>query len=99
MIITINPKEARELIADNQDNPEFRIIDVRTKEEFSVSHLKRAMNINFHDERFEEILDKLDKNKTYLVYCHSGSRCSNTAQIMENLGFKRVYSVIGWLFD
>ena len=94
----IDPKKAKELIEKNKDNPKFRVIDVRTKEEFSEEHVKGALNLDIYDERFDEVISKLDKDKTYLVYCKSGGRCGSAAELMDEMGFKKVYSVIGWLF-
>lgn len=95
----IEPKKAKELIEKNKDDPSFRIIDVRTKEEFSENHVKGALNIDIHDDGFKKIISKLDRSKTYLVYCKAGGRCSSAAELMEESGFKKVYSVMGWLFD
>lgn len=94
----VTPKEAKELIEKNKENPDFRIVDVRTKEEFSEEHVKGALNIDIYDERFEEVVSKLDKDKTYLVYCKAGGRCGSAAELMDKKGFRKVYSVMGWMF-
>lgn len=94
----VTPKEAKELIEKNKENPDFRIVDVRTKEEFSEEHVKGALNIDIYDERFEEVVSKLDKDKTCLVYCKAGGRCGSAAELMDKKGFRKVYSVMGWMF-
>jgi len=99
MFKQITPKEAKELIEKNKNNTHFRIVDVRTKGEFDSEHLKGALNLDIHDERFEKIISKLDKEKTYLVYCKSGGRCGSAAELMDKKGFKKVYSVMGGLFS
>src|SRR5690625_2670426 len=50
------------------------LLDVRTPEEFAEGHLPDAININLKSDKFEEIIDTLDKNKTYYVYCRSEER-------------------------
>ncbi|GMQ24682.1 rhodanese-like domain-containing protein [Algoriphagus sp. oki45] len=72
-----------------------RIVDVRTPEEVSEGHLEGALNINFLGETFAEEIDKLDKKKTYLLYCRSGSRTRKAADLMQNAGFKHVYMLEG----
>ena len=89
----IGVQEAFDLIQRNQGNQDFVIIDVRTPEEFNEGHLEKAVNIDFNAETFKEELAKLDKNKTYLVYCRSGNRSGRAMSIMRELGFKEVYNL------
>ena len=89
----IGVQEAFELIQDNQGNQSFVIIDVRTPEEFNDGHIENAINIDFYSETFREDLDKLDKNKTYFIYCRSGNRSGRAMDIMAELGFKEVYNL------
>jgi len=92
---TILPKDAYELIQQNKGNPNFVLIDVRTPEEFMSGHIEGAVNINYHDNDFIENLDKLDKNKTYLIYCRTGRRSGDTLNVMKRLKFKEVYRILG----
>jgi rhodanese-related sulfurtransferase len=71
------------------------IVDVRTPEEVAEGHLSRAVNINFLGEGFAEEIKKLDKKKTYLLYCRSGSRTRKAADLMQKSGFKHVYMMEG----
>ncbi len=89
----IGIQEAFELIQSNQGNPNFVIIDIRTPEEFNEGHIENAVNIDFYSETFREDLDKLDKSKTYFIYCRSGSRSGRAMPIMEELGFQEVYNL------
>ena len=74
IIEDITPQEAFTLIQNNQDNPDFVILDVRTPKEFAEEYIEDATNMNFYSETFRDELNQLDKNKTYLVYCRSGGR-------------------------
>ena len=89
----IEVQEAFDLIQRNQGNTAFVIIDVRTPEEFNEGHIENAVNIDFNSETFKEDLDKLDKNKTYFIYCRSGNRSGRAIPIMKGLGFKEVYNL------
>ena len=64
----ITPSEAFNLIQENQGNPDFVIIDVQTPEDFANCHIYNAVSIDINSETFQNELDKLDKNKTYLLY-------------------------------
>jgi len=89
----IGVQEAYELIQHNQGNQDFVIIDIRTPEEFNEGHIENAVNIDFYSETFKKDLDKLDKNKTYFIYCRSGNRSGRAMPIMKELGFKEVYNL------
>ena len=100
IIEDITPQEAFTLIQENQNSPDFVIIDVRTPEEFADGYIENAINIDFHSEAFGNELNELDKNKTYLVYCRSGRRSRNALDIMEELNFREAYNmsdgIDGW---
>ena len=91
----ITPQEAFTLIQDNQNNPDFVIIDVRTPQEFVAEHIENATNIDFYSEAFRDMLNTLDKNKTYLVYCRTGGRSGSALDIMAELNFQKVYNILG----
>ncbi len=91
----ITPQEAFTLLQDNQNNPDFVIIDVRTPEEFTGEHIENATNINFYSEAFRDMLNNLDKNKTYLIYCRVGGRSGSALDIIAELNFEEVYNILG----
>lgn len=99
IIEDITPQEALTLIDDNRSNPDFVIIDVRTREEFSGGHIENAANIDFYSETFRDMLDNLDKSKTYLIYCRSGARSGSTLDIMAGLNFEEVYNILGGMIQ
>lgn len=73
-----------------QDTTNFQILDVRTPEEFSASHVEGAQNIDFLNSSFQTKIQNLDKNKIYKVYCRSGNRSGQAEKLMKSLGFKDV---------
>ena len=93
----IDSVEAHKLITDNEINPDFVILDVRTPEEFNSGHIQNAINIDYKSANFRDEVNKLDKNKIYVVYCHSGRRATPSGDIMEQLGFKNIYNIGGVL--
>ncbi len=91
----ITSQEALVLIQKNRNNPDFVIIDVRTPEEFTGGHIENAVNLDSYSEAFRDELNKLNKNKTYIIYCRSGGRSGNALDVMEELGFREVYNILG----
>ena len=95
IIENITPEEAYILIQENKDNPNFVILDVRTPEEFLGEYIENAVNLDYYSDTFRNDLDKLDKNKTYLIYCKSGGRSEDALNIMKELDFREVYNLLG----
>lgn len=95
VITIVTPTVAYSLIEENKANPDFVILDVRTPEEYADGHIAESILLDFYDDGFEDELDKLDKSKTYLVYCRSGNRSGKSVRMMEDLNFMEVYDVDG----
>lgn len=71
------------------------ILDIRTPEEVSEGIVPGAKVIDFHASDFAAKIGKLDKNKTYFVYCKAGGRSSRTVDLMKSSGFKHVHELEG----
>jgi len=91
----IKSEDAYELMIQNESNTNFIILDVRSTEEYSKSHIEMAENIDYNNQNFKDEVVKLDKNKKYLVYCRSGHRSSNATNIMIKLGFTDIHNLSG----
>jgi len=93
----ITPGQAADLIKEKSADPLFKILDVRTAEEFAVNRIKSALNIDVKAADFKDKVVKLDKNGTYLAYCRGGVRSVRAMNLMKELGFKQVYNLAGGL--
>lgn len=71
------------------------LLDIRTPGEYKKGHLKGSILMDFFRDDFEKSLDKLDKNKTYFIYCGIGGRSEECGGMMESKGFKKVYDLDG----
>jgi rhodanese-related sulfurtransferase len=91
----VTPREALELVQRSKENTNFVILDVRTPEEFRSGYIEGAVNIDYYGPGFPVEIGKLDRTKTYLVYCRTGSRSDSTFALMKELQFKEVYPVEG----
>jgi len=82
-----------------------RIIDIREPEEFNISHIQQAVNIprgilegeiDKHPEvvGYDNALQRIAEEPLYLI-CRSGKRSALATKSLEEMGFKKVYSVAG----
>jgi len=71
------------------------VLDVRTPEEIAGGKVEGATELDFRSPGFAAQLDKLDKSKTYLVYCRSGNRSGKACQLMTEKGFTKLYNLAG----
>jgi thioredoxin 1 len=86
---------AVEFNAKIQEFTDEQIIDVRTPEEFEGGYISGAENINFNDASFMSNMSKLDKNRPVMVYCLSGGRSSDAAEMLVEAGFTKVFDMKG----
>lgn len=84
----------------NKLSSDVILIDIRTLSEYNSGHIEGAKNIDYYSNSFKAKLGQLDRSKTYLIYCRSGSRTGNTLEMMKNMGFREVYDldngIISW---
>lgn len=95
ILFDIKTIAAEAMINSNKGNSGFVLLDVRTSEEFAGGYIEGAENIDIKSLDFSEKLDKLDKSKTYLVYCKKGGRSAKAMEIMKSKGFEKVYNMMG----
>ncbi len=65
-----------------------QILDVRTEGEFNKSHMEGALNIPL--DVLQDRLDKLDKDRSYLVHCAGGYRSMVACSLLQSEGFQHV---------
>lgn len=81
------------LEAINTDD--VQLIDVRTEGEFNTGSIQKAQNICVTTDGFKEKVKNLDKEKPVYLYCKSGKRSANAAEILKEMGFKEIYDMTG----
>ena len=97
--VSITAQEAKKIIYTEED---CIILDVRTQEEYDEGHIPDAILIpdTEVENRAEEELP--DKEQLILVYCRSGRRSKQAAQILANLGYSNVKEfggIIDWPYE
>jgi rhodanese-related sulfurtransferase len=98
-----NAQTTKSSIVKNVSSEEFKagiekdknaiLIDLRTTDEINRGFIKGSVQLDFLAKDAEKQIDKLDKNKTYYVYCAAGGRSSDAADYMEKHGFKKVINL------
>jgi rhodanese-related sulfurtransferase len=94
-VTTIEVNAAREFVARDESTV---ILDVRTPVEYEMSHITGSVNVNVQDESFEDMVNALDPNKTYIVHCTKNpadGRSDRALETLQSLGFKHLYSLEG----
>ena len=69
------------------------LLDVRTPEEFASGHIAGAVNISLQS--LPQRLETLPKDQPIVLYCRSGNRSNQAAQIMARAGFTQLYDLGG----
>jgi rhodanese-related sulfurtransferase len=86
----LSPAEARNMIEERAGDPRFVLLDVRTPKEFGEERIQGAVMVDFRSPSFRADIAKLDREKTYLVYCRTGNRSEGAVKVMRELGFRNV---------
>lgn len=97
--MNITPEEAKRIM-DTETG--YIILDVRTEAEFAERHIPGAILIPDYElaERAEAELP--DQDQMILVYCRSGRRSKNAAQILVSLGYTKIREfggIIDWPYE
>ncbi|PSG90844.1 rhodanese-like domain-containing protein [Aurantibacter aestuarii] len=87
--------------AEKLNNTENAVIlDVRTEDEVNEGFIPNAKNIDIHKgQGFIDDVETLDKTKTYFVYCRSGARSAQACAVMNQIGFKNTYNLLGGFME
>lgn len=91
----LSAEQAKQVIQAHQDDDRFVILDVRTANEYRRGHIAGAVLLDYYDPNFKQALAKLDRSKTYLIYCRSGNRSGKTLGLIEELKWAKAYHLSG----
>lgn len=90
--VTITPEAALEIMGSES---ELTILDIRPKQDYDIEHIVDAINLDYNGHNFQKKVDKLDKHKSYIIYCKSGVRGGYFMEKMKESGFKGAYNILG----
>ena len=86
----ITVEQAKELI---ETNPSLMILDVRTEGEYNEEHIEGAINIPLDE--LQQRLSEINPNDQILVYCRTGNRSTQAAEILVENGVSGFYHMRG----
>ena len=90
----------KEWMSGLKKNEDSVVVDVRTTEVHLDGHIQNSILIDItKTESFIEKLNSLDKSISYYVYCRSGQRSSKACYLMEQLGIKTTYNLVGGVLE
>ena len=76
------------------------ILDVRTEDEVDEGKIPNALNIDIYKgQGFVDVVEALDKTKTYFVYCRSGARSAQACAVMNQIGIENAYNLLGGFME
>lgn len=97
----VDTQQMQAVVKENAGNPDFIILDVSPAPAFANSHLEGAISLPANDPNFEVNLQQLDKDKTYLVYCHRMNWTPKAVEVMSKNNFAKLYASsegkAGWM--
>ncbi len=91
VIENVDAKKFKELV----DSGKGIILDVRTPEEVSEGYINNASTINLYDADFIAKINLIQKDKQIYVYCKSGGRSSEAAELLAKNGFGKIFNLKG----
>lgn len=90
-LINLKPQEFKSAF----ENEEGIILDVRTPQEISGGQIENSSSIDFYDKDFVKKIGKIQKDKVVFVYCKSGGRSIQAANILLSEGQHKVVNLKG----
>ena len=90
----ITPDEAADMMRKETD---YIILDVRRADEYSLEHIKGAINVPNESIGDSEIPELPRKDQLILVYCRSGRRSKEAAEKLCKLGYTNIVEFGGIL--
>ncbi len=86
----IQPQSLKRLIDNGHD---IILLDVREAWEYEIVHLKDAKQISLGE--LPQQASLLNPYAEIVIYCHKGMRSLDAVYLLQQLGFKRVKSLVG----
>ena len=76
-------------------NEGYNLIDVRTPAEHKEARIENSILADIYSPDFKKVVDNLNKEDNFLLYCHSGNRSKTACDFLTKWGFKNVINLSG----
>lgn len=88
----LNKNKFKEQISEDS----VLLVDVRTKNEYINGHIENAYHADvLLESDFKNKFTEFNKEKPIYIYCRSGARSKMAAQLLCEMGFKKIYDLKG----
>ncbi|MCX6164677.1 MAG: rhodanese-like domain-containing protein [Ignavibacteriae bacterium] len=77
----------------------YKIIDVRTPTEHFGARIENSILADIYSPDFKKVIEKLDKEENYLIYCRSGNRSRTACNFLMKWGFTNVLNLSGGIIS
>lgn len=89
-VANLDSESFEKMAAETEDSV---LLDVRTQEEYDQIRIPDSILIDIYQPDFINRINKLDRDKTYFIYCRSGNRSYHAAVHMKKMGFEKVFNL------
>ena len=76
----------------------YVLLDLRTPEEYKISHLKDARFANYNTFKIDDVAD-IPKDARIIVYCSIGTRSSKAGVELQSAGYTNIQNLRGGIFS
>ena len=82
----------KKIVEDKKEKENYMIVDVRSPEEYAAGHINFAINMPI--DTFKDNVSRIEdwKDKNVIVYCNSGKKSGEAADILASNGFTKVFN-------
>ena len=94
-VMSMKGEELNKIENDKKEKENYLVIDVRSPEEYKEGHLKFAINMPLDNFKNDYTSLESFKNKDVVLYCNSGKKSGEAADILVKNGFTKVYNADG----
>ncbi len=78
-----------------KNEPYAILLDVRSKQEYDEYHLEGAVCIPTYELANAISKIAMSKEQTIIAYCQSGARSKKAVNLLEKMGYSKVYELAG----
>lgn len=82
---------------EKEDTENIFFVDVREVQEFNEGYIEGMVNIPLSV--FEEEYNKIPRNKNVVIFCRSGNRSIQAANILKEKGYNNLTNVTGGMLE
>ena len=88
---SISPKEISQWLNQHR---KFQLVDVREDWERDIVHLPDTHHLEL-EKMMNGNIGELDSELETVVYCHTGGRSAFAGEVLQRMGFSKVYNLEG----